>query len=216
MTEQNATERLREEILAEAKKKGEEIIMRAKQDAEAHIKNAVSEAERLRQMILEQAHKEAERQSELILATVPVETGRLRAARIESLLESIRDEASKRLRNHDGFPYYETLITLASHAINNMVGNAFVVKVYGSEKNDMAEKSLSEEIARRVGRQVQINISYQQGSSGDGVIIEDAEGRQVWDNRLLEKLNRLWPELRRQIALEAGFVPKKTKGGENP
>jgi len=215
MTEQNSTERLREEILAEAQKKGEEIIMRAQQDAEAHIKNIISDAERLRQSILDQARLEAERQSELILATVPVETGRLRAARIESLLESIRDEAYQKLLNHEGFPYRETLITLASQAINNMAGDSFVVQVYGSEKGTMAE-GLSEEIARHVARPVQITVSYHQETTGGGVIVEDAEARQVWDNRLLERLKRLWPELRRQIALEAGFVPKKAKGGENP
>ncbi len=215
MTGQNSTERLREEILVEAQKKGEEIILRAQQEAENLLKNFTSEANRLRQSILDQARAEAARQSDLILATVPVETGRLRAARIESLLEFIREEAYQQLLNHEGFPYRETIVSLASYAISQMEGDTFVVKPFGPEDNLMDE-GLAEEILRQADRPVKINIVYQQETTGGGVIVEDATGRQVWDNRLFERLKRLWPELRRQIALDAGFVPKRGKGGESP
>jgi len=215
MTDQNSTERLREEILVEAQKKGEEIIVHAQKEAENLLKNFTSEANRLRQSILDQARAEAARQSDLILATVPVETGRLRAARIESLLESIREEAYQQLLNHEGFPYHETIVSLASYAISQMEGDTFVVKFFGPEENLMDE-GLAEEILRQADRPVKINIVYQQETTGGGVIVEDATGRQVWDNRLFERLKRLWPELRRQIALDAGFVPKSGKGGESP
>jgi vacuolar-type H+-ATPase subunit E/Vma4 len=215
MADQNSTERLREEILVEAQKKGEEIILRAQQEAENLLKNFTSEADRLRQSILDQARAEAARQSDLILATVPVETGRLRAARIESLLESIREEAYQQLLNHEGFPYRETIVSLALYAISQMEGDAFVVRLFGPEENLMDE-GLAEEIIRQADRPVKINIVYQQETTGGGVIVEDATGRQVWDNRLFERLKRLWPELRRQIALDAGFVPKRGKGGESP
>ncbi|HEU5396435.1 MAG TPA: hypothetical protein VFV81_04655, partial [Verrucomicrobiae bacterium] len=42
--------------------------------------------------------------------------------------------------------------------------------------------------------------------TGGGVIIESADGFQVWDNRLPSRLRRLWPELRRQIARRLGLV----------
>ena len=54
------------------------------------------------------------RQSELILATVSVETGRLRAARVEALLESVHEEARQRLLAREGFEYRETVIALAA------------------------------------------------------------------------------------------------------
>ena len=34
---------------------------------------------------------------------------------------------------------------------------------------------------------------------GGGVIVQDAGGRQVWDDRLSARLSRLWPDLRREI-----------------
>ena len=75
------------------------------QDAEVILTNAAAEADRLRKERLDQARAEASRRSELILATVSVETGRLRAARVEALLESVREEARRRLQAREGFDY---------------------------------------------------------------------------------------------------------------
>ena len=182
-TNQNSTEILREEILADARREGEEIILRARQDAEAFLTNAAAEADQVRQERLDQARAEAARQSELILATVSVETGRLRAARVEALLESVYEEARQRLLAREGFDYQETVIALAADAIRQMAGDAFVVKLSEAEQTILGD-GLAEEIARRVGRPVNITISYEEDITGGGVVVEDAEARQVWDNRL--------------------------------
>ena len=213
--DQNSTEVLREEILAAAQREGEEIVSRAKQDAEVFLTSAVGEAERIRQERLDQARAEATRQSELILATVTVETGRLRAARVEALLESVYEESCQRLVAREGFEYLETVIGLASHAISQMAGDGFVVKLSEADQTILGD-GLAEEIAHRVGRPVSITISYEPGITESGVIVEDTEARQVWDNRLVKRLERLWPELRRQVAVEATFVPKTGSGGDGP
>ena len=213
--DQNSTEVLREEILAAARREGEEIVSRARQDAEVFLTSAVGEAERIRQERLDQARAEATRQSELILATVTVETGRLRAARVEALLESVYEEACQRLVAREGFEYLETVIGLASHAISQMAGDGFVVKLSEADQTILGD-GLAEEIAHRVGRPVGIAISYEPGITEGGVIVEDTEARQMWDNRLVKRLERLWPELRRQVAVEATFVPKTGSGGDGP
>ena len=213
--DQNSTEVLREEILAAARREGEEIVSRARQDAEVFLTSAVGEADRIRQERLDQARAEAARQSELILATVTVETGRLRAARVEALLESVYEEACQRLVAREGFEYLETVIGLASHAISQMAGDGFVVKLSEADQTILGD-GLAEEIAHRVGRPVGIAISYEPGITEGGVIVEDTEARQMWDNRLVKRLERLWPELRRQVAVEATFVPKTGSGGDGP
>jgi vacuolar-type H+-ATPase subunit E/Vma4 len=214
-TNENSTEKIRGEILADAQREGEEIIVRARRNAEVIVTNATAEADRIRQERLDQAHVEASRRSGLILDTISVETGRLRAARIEALLESVNEEARQRLAAREGFEYRETIIALASYAINRMAGAEFVVKLSKAEQT-ILDDGLAEEITRRVGRPVNITISHVEDVTGDGVVIEDAEARQVWDNRLLKKLERLWPELRQQIAVEASFVPKTVSGGDGP
>jgi vacuolar-type H+-ATPase subunit E/Vma4 len=44
------------------------------------------------------------------------------------------------------------------------------------------------------------------GITDGGLVVQDAEGRRVWDNRLPQRLERMWPELRRQIAVRTALV----------
>ena len=111
-----------------------------------------------------------------------------------------------RLLAHEGFEYRETVIVLASEAISQMTGTAFVVRLSDAEKSTFGD-SLAGEIAQRINRSVSVNVQYEPGMEGSGVVVEDSDARQLWDNRLLKRLERLWPELRQQIAVEANFVP---------
>jgi vacuolar-type H+-ATPase subunit E/Vma4 len=214
-TNENSTEKMREEILADARREGEEIMLRARQEAELSLTSAAAEADRLRKEGIDQARAEASRRGELILATVPVEAARLRGARIEALLESVCEEARQRLQAHEGFDYRETVIIIAADAIEQMAGDAFSVKLSDAEQTILGD-GLAREIAHRVGRSVNINVLYKEEITGGGVVVEDAEVRQVWDNHLLKRLERLWPELRQQIAVKASFVPKTVSGGNGP
>jgi len=128
------------------------------------------------------------------------------------LLESVHVEAQKQLMSHEGFEYRETVIVLASDAINQMTGDVFVVKLSWADKDILGDR-LAEEISLRVNRSVNITVSLEQDITGSGVVVEDGEGRQVWDNRLLKRLERLWPELRRLIAIETSLVLKRGLGG---
>lgn len=204
-TEQNSTERLREEILADARKKAEDLILNAKKEADAILATASAEAARIRQEIIDSAHKEADRKSELVLATIPVEIGKFKAERIEFILESIYEEAYKKLQDISDIDYTKVLINLATDAINRMAGDFFNIRVSWSDIN-VDGNFLVNEISRRVGRPVTITISEETDIKGAGIIIEDNEGRQIWDNRLTERLKRLWPAMRRKIAVDAGFA----------
>jgi vacuolar-type H+-ATPase subunit E/Vma4 len=212
-TNQNSTEKLHEEILAEARREREDIINRARQDAEIFLTSADAVADRTRQERLDQARAEATLRSNLIRATIPVETGRLRTSRVETLLESVYEEARRRLLSREGFEYRETLIALASDAIRQMSGDVFVVKFSGMDQVILGD-GLAEEIVLRVGYQVNLKISFEPDITGSGVIVEDGEARQIWDNRFLKRLERMWPELRRQTAIETSLVLKRGLGGD--
>lgn len=210
---QNSPEMLRQEILAEARKMSEEILSQARCDAETFVNNSVEEAKKIKRQKLDEANAEADRRCELIIAAVPVETGRMRLERIESLLDSVRDEARRILLDREGFDYRKAIVSLASLAIGKMTGATFVVKLPDMDMAGPGE-DLAEEITLHAGRPVDITLVYEQGMTG-GVIVEDNEGRQTWDNRLVSRLERLWPELRRQIALEAAFIPTKESTGDS-
>jgi len=96
-----------------------------------------------------------------------------------------------------------------------MAGSAFVLKASEGDRTLLGD-GLAEEVARRVGKSsLNITVTFDQEITGGGVVVEDADARQVWDNRLFKRLERMWPELRRQIAMEASFVPKTASGGDS-
>lgn len=210
----NSAEILCKQILADARRESEAILGRARREAEELLAKARTEATQIRQERLAQAQAEAGRRSELILATVPVETGRLRSVRVETLLEAIRDEVRRRLLARDGLNYREVLIALATEAASQMSGEALVVQLSAADRIAFGD-GLAGEITRRVGRSpLRLTVSDETALMGGGLIIGDAEGRQVWDNRLTTRLERLWPDLRRQIAIRTGLVTSgDTPGG---
>jgi vacuolar-type H+-ATPase subunit E/Vma4 len=210
---QNAPDILCAEILADARHESEAIIHRAQREVEVLLAHAAAEADTVRQERLEQARAEAVRRKELTLAAVPVETGRLRLARVEELLQSVREEVARRLLAREGFDYRETVIALAVVALKQMPGSAFVVQLSATDCSAFGD-CVAEEIARRVGRSpLNITIAKDTGADDDVLIIQDAESRLVWDNCLSTRLERLWPELRRQIAMEAALVSESRPAG---
>jgi vacuolar-type H+-ATPase subunit E/Vma4 len=211
-TQPNSPDVLSAEILAEAKRECDELIRTAQQEAETLMAAATSEAGKIRQEKLEAARAEAARRSELILATVPVEAGRLRSARIESILESIREEARRRLLARD-FDSHETVIALASEAVRQMPGTDFVLKIAASDHAAFGDQ-LAAEIAGRSGRSsLKLTIFPDLAMADSGVIVEDATRTCIWDNRLLSRLGRLWPELRRQLAIQTRLVEQTAPTG---
>ena len=211
-TQPNSPDVLSAEILAEAKRECDELIRRAQQEAETLMAAATSEAEKIRREKLEAARTEAARRTELMLATIPVEVGRLRSARIESILESIREEARRRLLARD-FDSHETVIALASEAVRQMPGTDFVLKIAAADHAAFGDK-LAAEIAGRSGRSpLKLTIFPDLAMADSGVIVEDSTGTCIWDNRLLSRLDRLWPELRRQLAIQTRLVEQTAPTG---
>lgn len=210
-TAQNSPDVLCAEILAEAQRKSDEILCRANAEAESILASAKVEAEKIRGVKREQAQTEAARQKEMILATVAVEVGRLRAARVEELLESAYKEIHQRLLARD-FDAHETIVKLASEALGRIRGSDFILKISTADHTAL-EDSLAREIAQHVGRSPLNLVISADTTVSDGVILQTADGFQIWDNQLSSRLDRLWPELRRQIAVSASLVTENHSAG---
>jgi vacuolar-type H+-ATPase subunit E/Vma4 len=208
----NSPEVLSREILAAAGRECDELLHRARQTAESLLAAATAEAARIRREKLDAARAEATRQTELVLATIPVEAGRLRAARTEALLENIRETARHQLESCH-FDGHETVVALAAEAIRRMPGTDFVLKLSAADHTAFGDK-LPEETRQRAGHlPLKLTAVADPTVTDGGVIVQDAGGLRIWDNRLLPRLDRLWPELRRQIALRTGLVEKNTPTG---
>jgi vacuolar-type H+-ATPase subunit E/Vma4 len=201
----NPQQVLQDEILADARRNADATVRSARQEADAILAKAKAEAESDRQSRLKAAEAEARRRHVLTLATIPIQVARRRAECVEAALRGIHDEARRRLDARDGFNYREAVTRMAAQALAAMEGNRFVLQVSDADRQALGDGWLDD--VRRAGRPG-LELQVQAGAEvRGGVIVRDAEGRQVWNDALAARLDRLWPGLRCEIAAAAGFVP---------
>jgi V/A-type H+-transporting ATPase subunit E len=212
-SETTSHEVLRDEILADAQRQATRVIRKAEREAKAILDKATSESQEERDSKLAAAQAEADRKRMLVLATVPVEIGRMRAARIEKELLALRDQVRSRLRDRKGFDYRETLEALAAEALAQMEGDTFILALSERDHKQFAAR-LAEAARKRAERpQVTVTVDDQPAPIAGGVVVRDPAGRQVWDNSLEARLDRLWPLLRSQIAQHLGFQASTHSSG---
>jgi vacuolar-type H+-ATPase subunit E/Vma4 len=210
----NASESLCTAILGQAQQAGQEVLRAARRQAELLTAQANTEAQQFQEAELSRIRIEAGRRRDLALATVPLELERERRAMIESELNSIHERARAELAARRGFDYRAAIVALAAEAIHQMAGEAFVVKLL-PEDFPALEQDLVEAIQARLGPpQLTMALLADPALTGGGVMVQDPAGRQLYDNRLPIRLERLWPELRRQI-VRRFFPEKKTEDAES-
>ena len=201
MTDPDSSEALCKEILASAERERDEIVQSAMRDAEDLVDKANAGADNARQKRLDEAHAEGRRLRDITSASASVEARRLRLERIEVLLESIRSEVREKLSGlrSDG-NYRDIIVGLAASAIEGIAGDNFIVRL-PEEERSLLGSDVGRLIAGRAGRpEGSIKVLFEPMTPGDGPVIEDADGGQVWDNRFPARLERLWPQFRRLIA----------------
>lgn len=204
--DEGAVRSLEAEILALARARAEAVACAAEAEASRVLAEARAGAERARQERVDAARAQAERARALALASVPVEAVRLRAERLSALLEAVRQEAARRLEEeYERAGRGRVAVALAADALKRMEGRAFVLTLPPEDRR-AAGRTFAEEVALLVGRgPVQIAVEEDPAAAA-GVRVRDAEGRQLWDNRLSARLERLWPALRGPLLREAGLV----------
>lgn len=189
----NSPEVLMKAIRADARRQADALIAQARQQADVMLAQAAAEVERVRQERVHAAQVEAARRTAAIQASLSVATGRLRATRIETLLQAFYDAARRRLVARQGYDYNETLVALVKQAAGQLGDAAVVVKISTADRAALAD------------RLAQFTLVEDPTITEGGAIVLDADGRRDWDNRLLSRLDRLWPELKRQIVAQGSL-----------
>ncbi len=215
-SETNPQDVLSDEILADTERQGKRAIRNAKREAQATLDKAKAESRKARSDKLAAARTSAERARARTLATLPVDIGRMRAARVEKELLAVREEVRDELVNRRGFDYGETLVTLAAEAVARMEGDAFVLEISASDRRSF-EALLVSNVPERAGRpNITVRIGDPTVNICNGVFIRDSQGRQIWDNRLEARLDRMWPLLRGTLAEHIGLnATEERPGGQS-
>ncbi|MCC7377411.1 MAG: V-type ATP synthase subunit E [Verrucomicrobiales bacterium] len=153
----------------------------------------------------------ADRQRASILASIPMEIRRLRAARRESALEAIRDAAIERCRQRDAATRQADLLGTIPKVISAMEGTAFVLRMSAGDPPiavDPLPRRIEEPLAPRP---VRLSVVIDPDLPPGGLIIETENGGQRWDNTLAARCSRLWPELRQHAATAAGWLKPRQR-----
>ena len=212
-SETTSHEVLRDEILADAQRQAARAIRKAEREAKAVLDKATSESQEERSSKLATAQAEADRKRTLIFATVPVEIGRMHAAHVEKELLSFRDKVRDKLLARKGFDYGETLVTLAAEALARMEGDTFVLELSEQDRKTFGAE-LADIVPDLAGRpDVTVTVDNQPAQIESGVIVRDPQGRQIWNNSLEARLERMWPLLRSQIAEHMGLQANTEPSG---
>lgn len=214
-TRENSPDVLCVEISAEARRASGAIMDHAREMAASLLAAAGAEAEKIRCERRTQTASEAGRRAALILAGAAVEIIRQRAVHTEELLESVRQQVRRGLAARAG-DVHPGVVALAAEAAGRMPGAALVVRLSAA---DLAAygPNLAAEVKQRTGRSsLNLTVCADATLAGGDVMVEDAEGLQFWDNRLSSRLERLWPELRRQMAVKMSLAGNSHSTGGAP
>jgi vacuolar-type H+-ATPase subunit E/Vma4 len=189
-----------DELLAQAERQAQALIEKARHDASGVMAEAADKLAGLTDQELGRGRAESERRRAVILSTVPLRERRLRQLRVEGLLTALAEEARQRLLALGEAERKRITLDLAVAAVAQLSTDACVVKLAPGEPAPESAQVRAALVGLRPQSACTIQVLQTPDLQGPGPLVASADGHQLWDNRLLERLTRLWPALRSQVA----------------
>ena len=192
--------KLADEILADARARAEKILKRARRDADRISARAEKAKQKEADRIIEHFRQRAESQQKMVMASVDIEIAKKRLALKEEEIQSVIDEARKKLLEKKSYDYVKVLVNLASQAIRKMQGNDFTIRLAAADES-LATDDLLNQIKAAV-RDRDVNLKYDAAPAGvsSGVAVLSGDGRQLYDNSFEARLRRLQNQIRKKVA----------------
>ena len=190
---------LADEILADANRKAERARQRGEREAKKILGKARTQAAEAAAKILVTAQGRADRMSLALMATFETEAQRDLLDAREAELDKLFDAARARLADKAAYGYPGVLAALAAQAIEAMGVDRVVVELAEADRH-IADVAWLGQVRSRVGRDVTIDVSDAAAPIAGGLIVRSADGRLLYDNSFAARIERLRPELRRELA----------------
>jgi V/A-type H+-transporting ATPase subunit E len=190
---------LSDEILADAERKAGRARKRGEREAKQILGRARQRAAEAAARTLEAAEERAQRLEAAAMATFETEVQRDLLAVRERQLDALFDAARARLADKDGYDYPAVLADLAAQAIEAMPADRMVLELNEGDRG-IASSGWLDDVRRRIGRPVEIAVADAPAPIDGGLTVRSADGRLLYDNSFDARIERLKPELRRQLA----------------
>jgi len=198
-TSQTSEKALADEILRDAQRKADRARTRAERETAKIQKKTERDAQTATARTLELAQERGERLAQAVLATLEAEAQRELLAAREGELDKLFEQARQRLADKGGYDYPAVLAVLAAQAIEAMAAPEVVLELNDGDRAIATEAWLAD-LRGRVGREVAIAVADGAAPIDGGLIARSADGRLLYDNSFAARLERLRPDLRRQLA----------------
>ncbi len=200
----DAAQTLADQILADARKQAEPILTRARREAEDILRRARDDAEGEQTRTVERAEQDAAGEALRIRARTELEMANIRRRAAEDILVRARQQALEALRRQardDG--YRKQLVRLGLAALREMSGERFELLMRQEDKDAHAQhvaRRLAERAAAELGRRAEIEVADETVNAIGGLVLRSADGHEVCDQTFRARLDRLWEQLREDVA----------------
>ncbi len=210
--EQRDGEKLLEGIAEEARHEAEKI----REEAERQAEEIVRGAERRAKQSIAEAESRAEEQAETIRSRsrqrIEAERRRLRLEAEERLFSKAYDMLKGRLEKMKTSEEYPEILRqlIVEGALGLGVSEA-KVNASTDERSLLGEALLAqaEKELEALGMEVSLSLSDKPPLDGQGVVVEDTDGRLSFNNRMDARMKRYATEIRRMIYQEIREEPEE-------
>ncbi len=196
-------EKLRREILEDAKRRADRILKRAKREAENLQKTARENAERRREQQLAAARTTAEEKARIILAGIDQEAQRLWTLKREEVLETVFSQALAQAETVTGAEAEEAMSSLIREAVRPFAGEKQItIRLSPGDLRALTEAGVREIVCDEIPslKPEAVTVVSDSDLPSRGAVAESADGRRRRENTLATRLRRLKESLRPQVA----------------
>jgi vacuolar-type H+-ATPase subunit E/Vma4 len=195
---------LEQEILTDARRRADRALNRAQRQAEQLKATAHKAADKERDGIIDAAEAEADRREKVHDARIAQEIVAMQHRAVEDGIEAARALARRQLTSLAGSEgSLESLVRLAVLAIDSMKGEQFRLTVSAADAGrwggQLAEQ-VRAAVADELGREVSIDVADGDPDCTGGLVVTGSAGREVADQTFQARLDRLWSDVREDVA----------------
>ena len=189
------TDKLRQEILADAERKAERTMKRAQRDADKLREETKKQNEKMRARRIAEAKRQAEGRARAIVAGIPYEERRIKLLAQEQVFDEVFNASLRKLREDTASIDREvSLKQLLAEALSAMPDDGEVNVYVKQDDRKAAEKALADTTNGA-------HASLEADSRSDGgVVVSDASGRMRFDNSYASRFAREKDQLRAEIS----------------
>ncbi|MCD6134559.1 MAG: hypothetical protein J7J25_03460 [Candidatus Omnitrophica bacterium] len=203
MSSENSVEVICRQIETAAKKEAEEIVEAARQKAESILKGAEEKLKEKEELFQKKIDKLRQEKEKSVLSYLRLAEKRARLSSFEEVFREVLVSLEEEKENFRHGPLYrDTLKQLAKEGVEVLGQERIRVIVSSYEKEALGEEfktELEEFLRQSFSFLKEIEVVFSDVYSDLGAVVEEKEGRVLFDNTFSQRQRRAYNEIRKIV-----------------